>query len=132
MYDLACNRPYTENLRWNRVSGLEHSGPSAEALPLGHRGPQESRVRKRNREIKESHDGDVIRSPDLTPSDFLMWNYVKDCLYQMLSVNLHELKHRITVVIHSIAPQMLVNTWREIEYRLDILCATKGPHIDIY
>ncbi|GBM08954.1 hypothetical protein AVEN_188975-1, partial [Araneus ventricosus] len=76
--------------------------------------------------------GDVIRSPDLTPSDFLMWDYVKDCMYQMLSVYLYELKRRITVVIHSIAPQMLVNAWREIEYRLDILCATKGSHIDIY
>ncbi|GBM54690.1 hypothetical protein AVEN_121566-1 [Araneus ventricosus] len=35
-YDLACNRPHTQ---WNRVSNLEPSGPKAETLPLGHRGP---------------------------------------------------------------------------------------------
>ncbi|GBN51309.1 hypothetical protein AVEN_109862-1 [Araneus ventricosus] len=39
-YDLACSRPHTRKWnQWNRVSGLEPSGPKAEALPLGHRGP---------------------------------------------------------------------------------------------
>ncbi|GBN93171.1 hypothetical protein AVEN_50889-1 [Araneus ventricosus] len=28
-----------EELQWNRVSNLEPSGPKAEILPLGHRGP---------------------------------------------------------------------------------------------
>ncbi|GBM96902.1 hypothetical protein AVEN_99095-1 [Araneus ventricosus] len=75
----------------------------------------------------------VIRSPDLAPTDFFfLWDYVKYCMYQMPCANLHELKHRITAVIHSIASQMLVNACREIEYRLDILRATKGSHIDIY
>ncbi|GBO24706.1 hypothetical protein AVEN_142736-1 [Araneus ventricosus] len=31
--------PYTADLQWNRVSNLESSGPKAETLPLGHRGP---------------------------------------------------------------------------------------------
>ncbi|GBL76344.1 hypothetical protein AVEN_158164-1 [Araneus ventricosus] len=74
----------------------------------------------------------AIRSPDVTPSDFFMWGYVKDCVYQMPCANLHEVKHRTTYTIHFIAPQMLVNAWREIEYRLDMLRATKGSHIDIY
>ncbi|GBM83943.1 hypothetical protein AVEN_74042-1 [Araneus ventricosus] len=29
---------YTTDLQWNRVSGLEPSGPRAGTLPLGHRG----------------------------------------------------------------------------------------------
>jgi hypothetical protein len=27
---------------------------------------------------------------------------------------------------------MLENTWREIDYRLDVLRATKGAHIEVY
>ncbi|GBM34840.1 hypothetical protein AVEN_208042-1 [Araneus ventricosus] len=38
--DLACNRPPTTDLQWNRVSNLEPSGPEVETLPLGHRGLQ--------------------------------------------------------------------------------------------
>jgi hypothetical protein len=38
---------------------------------------------------------------------------------------------RIVVAIETITPQMLENTWREIEYLLDILRATKGAHIEV-
>ncbi|GBM58174.1 hypothetical protein AVEN_163941-1, partial [Araneus ventricosus] len=38
--------PYTADLQWNRVSNLEPSGPKAETLPLGHRGPESSRERR--------------------------------------------------------------------------------------
>ncbi|GBL93876.1 hypothetical protein AVEN_153636-1 [Araneus ventricosus] len=42
-YDLACNRPtYTAYLQCNRFSNLKRSGPEAETLPLGHRGPSRS------------------------------------------------------------------------------------------
>jgi hypothetical protein len=27
---------------------------------------------------------------------------------------------------------MLENTWREIDYRLDVLRATKGAHVEVY
>jgi hypothetical protein len=27
---------------------------------------------------------------------------------------------------------MLENTWREIDYRLDLLCAIKGTHVEVY
>ncbi|GBM76454.1 hypothetical protein AVEN_11718-1 [Araneus ventricosus] len=40
VFHSACTGPaYTGDLRWNRVSSLESSGPEAEALPLGHRCP---------------------------------------------------------------------------------------------
>jgi hypothetical protein len=38
---------------------------------------------------------------------------------------------RIVAAIETVTPQMLENTWREIEYRLDILRATKGPHVEV-
>ncbi|GBN89425.1 hypothetical protein AVEN_199599-1 [Araneus ventricosus] len=61
-------------------------------------------------------------------------DYVKDCVHehQRPCAHLHKLKHRITAAIQSKAPQMLVNAWSEIEYRLAILCATKRSEIDIY
>ncbi|GBN46635.1 hypothetical protein AVEN_264125-1 [Araneus ventricosus] len=58
-------------------------------------------------------------------NDSKEWEYVKHCVYQMPCTYLHELKHRV------LAPEMLMNTWREIEYHLDILCATTGSHINI-
>jgi hypothetical protein len=45
--------------------------------------------------------------------------------------SLGELKLRIVAAIETVTPQMLENTWREIEYRLDILCATKGAHVEV-
>jgi len=31
-----------------------------------------------------------------------------------------------------ITPHMLINTWQELEYRLDICRATTGAHIEVY
>jgi hypothetical protein len=45
--------------------------------------------------------------------------------------SLDELKLRIVAAIQTVTPQMLENTWREIEYRLDILRATKGAHVEV-
>jgi hypothetical protein len=45
--------------------------------------------------------------------------------------SLHELKLRIVAAIGIVTPQMLENTCREIEYRLDILHATKGVHVEV-
>jgi hypothetical protein len=33
--------------------------------------------------------------------------------------------------IEAVTPQMLKNTWREIEYRLDILRGKKGAHVEV-
>ena len=41
------------------------------------------------------------------------------------------LKGRIQLAIRSVTPQMLKDFWREIEYRLDILRATKGAHVQL-
>jgi hypothetical protein len=45
--------------------------------------------------------------------------------------SLDELKLRIVAAIEIVTPQMPENTWREIEYRLDILHAAKGEHNEV-
>jgi len=42
------------------------------------------------------------------------------------------LKVRITDAFATITEDMLGNTWREIDYRLDVLRATKGAHVEVY
>jgi hypothetical protein len=49
--------------------------------------------------------------------DFFMWGYVKDIVHKTPVTSLDELKLRIVAAIETVTPQMLENTWREIEYR---------------
>ena len=42
------------------------------------------------------------------------------------------LKARITDTFATITEDMLENTWREIDYRLYVLRATKGAHVEVY
>jgi hypothetical protein len=46
--------------------------------------------------------------------------------------NITELKHRIEVTLASITQDMLLNVWNEIIYRLDVLRATNGAHVEVY
>ncbi|GBN64571.1 hypothetical protein AVEN_29407-1 [Araneus ventricosus] len=55
--------------------------------------------------------------------------FVKNIVYKTPVPSLDELKRRIVTVIQNVTPQMLENTWREIEFRLDVLRATKGNHV---
>ncbi|XP_063240478.1 uncharacterized protein LOC134541176 [Bacillus rossius redtenbacheri] len=72
------------------------------------------------------------RSPDITPLDFFLWGYVKDRVYHTNVPNIDELKRRIVQAVASIDAGLLERTWKEIEYRLDVLRATNGAHIEIY
>jgi hypothetical protein len=45
---------------------------------------------------------------------------------------LDDLKTRIRNAISAIPADMLHKTWQELEYRLDVLRATKGAHIEVY
>ena len=71
------------------------------------------------------------RSPDITPLDFFLWGYVKDKVYSNKVTNMEQLHERIRAAIETVTPQLLQATWREIEYRLDILRATRGAHIEM-
>lgn len=72
------------------------------------------------------------RSPDLTPLDFFFWGYIKNIVYKTPVVDLDDLRRRIIAACATVTPEMLQNTWQELEYRLDICRATRGAHIEIY
>ena len=42
------------------------------------------------------------------------------------------LKARISDAIATVTEYMLENAWRENDYRLDVLRATKGAHVEVY
>ena len=46
--------------------------------------------------------------------------------------DLADLRQRIIEAIEFITPHLLINTWQELEHRLDICRATKGAHIEVY
>jgi hypothetical protein len=71
-------------------------------------------------------------SPDITPMDFFLWGYVKSIVFRTAVNGLDELKTRIRNAISAIPADMLQRTWQELEYRLDVIRATNGAHIEIY
>ena len=71
-------------------------------------------------------------SPDITPLDFFLWGYVKDKVFSTPVPDITSLKTRITDDFATITDDMLENTWREIDYRLDVLRAAKGAHVEVY
>ncbi|PNF32015.1 hypothetical protein B7P43_G06576 [Cryptotermes secundus] len=72
------------------------------------------------------------RSPDITPLDFFLWGYVKDIVYKTQVRDTDQLKTRLRDAITTVDVGMLSRTWQEIEYRLDILRATNGAHVQLY
>jgi len=72
------------------------------------------------------------RSPDITTLDFFLWRYVKGKVFSTPVPDITILKARITDAFATITEHMLENTWREIDYRLDVLRARKGAHVEVY
>ena len=70
------------------------------------------------------------RSPDPTPLNFFLWGFVKDNVYRRRVSNIDDLKARITTAIASVDAEVLPASWREINYRLGILRASKGAHVE--
>ncbi|KAG8228356.1 hypothetical protein J437_LFUL006807 [Ladona fulva] len=71
------------------------------------------------------------RSPDITPLDFFFWGFVKDRVYATKADDIPMLRCRITDAIATVTEDMLRRTWQEIEYRLNILRATNGSHVEV-
>ena len=59
-------------------------------------------------------------------------NVLKDVVYRRKVRDLADLRQRIIEAVERITPHMLINTWKELEYRLDICRATTGAHIEVY
>ena len=75
------------------------------------------------------------RSPDITPPPpigFFLCGYVKDKVFSTPVPGFTSLKAKITDAFATITEDMLENTWRETDYRLDVLSATKGAHVEVY
>ena len=72
------------------------------------------------------------RSPDITPSDFFLWGYVKDIVYRTKVRDVSDLQQRMIETLHTVTVDMLARTWLEIQYRLDILRATDPARLEVY
>ena len=53
-------------------------------------------------------------------------------MYRRKIRDLADLRQRIIETVEFVTPHFLINTWQELEYRLDICRATKGAHIEVY
>jgi len=78
------------------------------------------------------HPGHHDRRISPPPLDFFLWGYVKDKVFSTPVPDITNLKARITDAFATITEHMLENTWRETDYRLDVLRATKGAHVEVY
>ena len=71
------------------------------------------------------------RSPDLTPCDFFLWEFVKDSVYvPPLPMSLKELRDRITHALQTITADMLHRVWDEFYYRVDVCRVNQGARIE--
>jgi hypothetical protein len=68
----------------------------------------------------------------LTPLDIFAWRFIKDVVYSRKVRDLADLIQCIIEAVELITPHMLINTWQELEYDLDICRATTGAHIEVY
>jgi len=59
------------------------------------------------------------------PLDFFLWGYIKDKVFSTPVPDITNLKARTTDAFATITERMLENTWREIDYRLDVSAQQK-------
>ena len=53
--------------------------------------------------------------------------FIKDVVYSRKVRDVADLRQRITEAVELVTPHMLINTWQELEYRLDTCRATTVP-----
>ena len=71
------------------------------------------------------------RSPDMTSCDFFLREYVKRRVYvPPLPADLDELTNRIMTAVNSVTEDTLRRVWDEFSYRVDVVRATGGGHIE--
>ena len=61
-----------------------------------------------------------------------MWGYVKNIVYRIKFRDVSDLQQRIIEALDTVTVDTLARTWLETEYRLDILRATDGAHVEVY
>ncbi|KAJ4434741.1 hypothetical protein ANN_23310 [Periplaneta americana] len=65
-------------------------------------------------------------SPDLTPPDFFVWDFVKDIVYPQKPRNIGDLIVKITQAFQQITPLMLQRTWAELHHRYELCRVRNG------
>jgi len=58
--------------------------------------------------------------------------FIKDVVYRRKVRDLADLRQRIVEAVELTAPHVLLITWQELEYRLDICRATTAAHTEVY
>ena len=82
--------------------------------------------------------GEMVRHPGhhdrriSPPLTSFFWGYVKDKVFSTPVPDITNLKAIITDAFATITEDMLENTRRETDYRLDVLRATKGANVEVY
>jgi len=67
----------------------------------------------------------------MAPRDFFLWRYVKERVYVTpLPADLDELTNRITAAVNSVTEHTLRRVWDEFSYRVDVVRAAGGGHIE--
>jgi hypothetical protein len=69
------------------------------------------------------------KSPDLIPTEFLLWAHVKDRVYVP---PIPELKKGIGRAVESISIQVLQDLWMELQCRLNVCKYTSDAYIEVY
>jgi hypothetical protein len=64
------------------------------------------------------------QKPRSYPDGHCLWGYVKNCVYGEKMRDLQHLWERIATAIATVTPDIIQQTWHEIEYCLDVCLAT--------
>jgi len=67
-------------------------------------------------------------SPDLTPSDYFLWGYLKGRVYQNKPLNIDALKANITEEIQAVTTDVLARTFQNTARRVQSRLDTNGGH----
>jgi len=71
------------------------------------------------------------RTPDPTPSDFSLWEFVKEASSSCtISTNNFGRPKKIVSTVNSVTQDILLRVWNEFSYRLDVTLSAVGGHIE--
>jgi len=69
------------------------------------------------------------RSPDLTPCDFFLWDYLKAKVYEQCPLTLEALKEVIRQKVAAVTPEMILKVMDNYQERLHQCINIQGRHL---
>jgi hypothetical protein len=67
----------------------------------------------------------------MKPLHFFALGFIKDVVYRRKVWDVADLRQSNIEAVEFTIPHMLINTWQELEYRLDVCQATAGEHTEV-